>query len=128
VWFAPAGAYGQTRGQTVFTHGVNIGIARTQSNNLQQATDEFINSLAQGNRNLRQRTSYQRTSLGGRNALSTTLSNVSEVTGRAEVVVVNTVMLGNGNLLYLIAVAPQDDYRDYQRTFQNIANSLQIRG
>jgi len=127
VWFAPEGAYGQARGQAVFTHGVNIGIARAQSNNLQQATDEFINSLAQGNRNLRQRTNYQRVGIDGRNALSTTLSNVSEATGRPEVVTVNTIMLRNGDLLYMIAVAPQDDYRDYQRTFQTIVRSLQIR-
>jgi hypothetical protein len=127
VWFAPEGAYGQAGGQAVFTHGVNLGIARTQSRNLQQATNEFIQSLAQGNRNLRQRAGYQRLGLDGRNALAVTLSNVSEVTGRAEVVFVHTTMLRHGDLLYLIAVAPQDEYRDYQRAFQNVARSLQIR-
>jgi hypothetical protein len=29
VWFAPAGAYGSTNGQVIYTHGVNIGTAQS---------------------------------------------------------------------------------------------------
>ena len=47
VWFAPAGAYGTANGQTVYTHGMNFGAVQTSSRNLQQATNEFINSLEQ---------------------------------------------------------------------------------
>src|SRR5262245_34439845 len=43
VWFAPEGAYGQYNGQAIFTHGVNFGVAQTNSQNLQQATSEFVN-------------------------------------------------------------------------------------
>ncbi|HVS21063.1 MAG TPA: M48 family metallopeptidase, partial [Pyrinomonadaceae bacterium] len=70
VWFAPEGAYGTTNGQVVYTHGVNIGATRTNSRNLQQATNEFVNALQQGNNNLRARSNYQRTYVDGRNALS----------------------------------------------------------
>src|SRR6266550_8550664 len=59
AWFAPEGAYGQYQNQVVYTHGVNFGVAQTQSRNLQQATQEFLNSLGQGN--LRQRSGFQRT-------------------------------------------------------------------
>ena len=38
VWFAPEGGYGQYQNQVVYTHGVNFGVAQTQSRNLQQAT------------------------------------------------------------------------------------------
>src|SRR5206468_9880174 len=42
VTFAPEGAYGQVGGQSVFTHGVEIGIARNESHDLQTATRELI--------------------------------------------------------------------------------------
>ncbi len=42
VTFAPDGAYGSYGGQSVFTHGVEIGVARNGSRNLQQATDQLI--------------------------------------------------------------------------------------
>ena len=39
VWFAPEGAYGEGRsGQAVFTHGMQFGMARTRSRNLEDAT------------------------------------------------------------------------------------------
>lgn len=125
VWYAPEGAYGQVQGQAVFTHGVNIGVTRPQSNNLQQASNEFINSLAQGN-NMRQQTGYQRVTIAGRTALAMTLSNVNEATGRTEIVTVYTTMLRNGELFYVIGVAPQDEYRNYQGAFQNILRSIQL--
>ena len=126
VWFAPSGGYGSTNGQSVFTHGVNLGIAQTNSRNLQQATNEFISGLQQGNGSMRARSGYQRAYVGGRNGLSISLSNINEATGRPEVVNVVTTQLRNGELLYIIAVAPDSDYNDYQSTFQNILRSVQL--
>src|SRR5256714_71337 len=126
VWFAPAGAYGSANGQVVYTHGVNFGIAQTGSRNLQQSTNDLINSLQQGNGNLRARSGYQRTYISGRNALSISLSNVNEATGRNEIVNVITTQLRNGQLLYMIAVAPDNDYNNYQGVFQNVLRSLQL--
>jgi Zn-dependent protease with chaperone function len=126
VWFAPNGGYGSNNGQAVFTHGVNIGIAQTNSRNLQQATNDFLNGLQQGNGNLRSRSGYQRTYVGGRNGLSISLSNTNEATGRPEVVNVVTTQSRNGELLYIIMVAPESDYNNYQSTFQNILRSVQF--
>src|SRR5438552_1516895 len=126
VWFAPNGGYGSNNGQAVFTHGVNIGIAPTNNRNLQQATNEFLNSLQQGNGNLRSRSGYQRTYVGGRNGLSISLSNTNEATGQREVVNVVTTQLRTGELLYIIAVAPENDYNNYQGTFQNVLRSVQL--
>lgn len=126
VWFAPNGGYGSSNGQAVFTHGVNIGIAQTNSRNLQQATNEFLNSLQPGNGNLRARSGYQRTSVNGRNGLSISLSNTNEATGRAEIVNVVTTQLRNGELLYIITVSPESDYYNYQNTFQSILRSVQL--
>jgi len=125
VWFAPEGAYGQYNGQAVFTHGVNFGVAQTQNRNLQRATDEFLSTLSQGNNNMRTNSGYQRTTLGGRNALWTSLTNRNEATGRAENVRLITTQLDSGQLLYMIAVAPQSE-RNFESAFQNVANSVRF--
>lgn len=126
VWFAPEGGYGQYQNQVVYTHGVNFGMAQTQNRNLQQATQEFLNGLGQGNANLRQRSGVQRTTVGGRSGLTTTLTNVNEATGQAEVVTVITTQTRNGELFYMIAVAPENESASYQGAFRNILRSLQL--
>ena len=55
-----------------------------------------------------------------------TLGNVSEVTGRGETVTIFTTLLRDGNLFYCIAVAPQDEYQAYQRSFQRVAQSIRL--
>jgi beta-barrel assembly-enhancing protease len=126
VWYAPEGAYGSVQNSPIFTHGVNLGVAQTQSRNLQRATDEFIQGLAQGNNQMRQQSGYQRSYIGGRNALAMTLTNVNEATGRQEVVTVFTTMLRNGELFYVISVAPNNEYGTYSRVFQNVVRSIQL--
>src|SRR6266478_4767172 len=126
VWYAPSGGYGSANGQSVFTHGVNIGLAQTNSSNLQQATNDFLNELQQNSGNLRARGGYQRTYVGNRNGLLISLSNTNEATGQPEVVNVVTTQLRNGELLYIISVAPESDYNTYLGTFQNILRSVQL--
>jgi predicted Zn-dependent protease len=126
VWFSPEGAYGSVQNTAVFTHGVNFGLAQAQSNDLRQATDAYIGQLTQGNRNMRQQGGYQRGTIDGRNALAITLSNANEATGRTEVVTVYTTLLRNGSLFYMVAVAPQDEYRNYQSAFTNILRSVKL--
>ncbi len=126
VWFVPEGAYGQVQGQAVFTHGVNVGVAQAQGNDLRQASDYFINSLAQGNRNLRARGNYQDGTIDGRRALAVNLSNVNEATGRNEILTIYTTLTRNGGLFYLITVAPQTDYNTFQNAFANVRRSVQL--
>jgi predicted Zn-dependent protease len=125
VWFVPEGAAGQYNGQAVYTHGASFGVAQTNSRNLQSATQELINSLAQGNNDLRTSSGYQRTTMSGRNALFTTLSNTNEATGRPENVRVITTQLRNGQLFYMIAVAPQSE-RNFESAFEQILRSVRI--
>jgi hypothetical protein len=126
VWFVPEGGYGQIQGRGVFTHGVNFGVFRPQSSGLQRASTEFINSLAQGNNNLRQNSGFQRSYISGRNGLSTTLSNVNEATGQREIVTLVTTQLQNGELFYMIAVVPQSDSRGFTSAFNNILRSVRL--
>jgi beta-barrel assembly-enhancing protease len=126
VWFAPEGAFGSTNGQVVYTHGVNVGTARTNSRDLQQATNEFVSALQQGNGNLRARGNYQRMDVDGRYGLLITLGNTNEATGRAEIINVVTTQLRSGDLLYLITVSPENEYSNYQSTFLNILRSMRL--
>ncbi|HET9526837.1 MAG TPA: M48 family metalloprotease [Pyrinomonadaceae bacterium] len=125
VWFAPEGAYGQYNGQVIYTHGASFGVAQASNRNLQRATQELINNLAQGNNNLRVSGSNQRTTMSGRNALVSTLSNVNEATGRGETVRLITTQLRDGQIFYMIAVAPQGE-RNFDVAFQNVLRSVRI--
>ena len=124
VWFAPQGAYGDQG----ITHGAMIGMTQARSNNLQQATQDYVNGLmqAEGNNYLRQSTNYTRTTLAGRNAYATTLSGRSPLTNRNEVVSIVTTQLRNGNLFYVIAVAPQDEASNYNYAFSNMLRSIRL--
>ena len=124
--FAPEGAYGDVQGRYVFTHGLMVGTARA-SGNLRQATDSFLNTLAQGNSSLRQQGGYQRGVISGQEALALTMSNVSEASGGSETVVLYTTMLDNGEIFYMVGVAPQNEYRNYQRVFQSVLSSIRLR-
>ena len=121
VWFAPQGGYGQSG----FTHGVNVGIAQTQSRNLAQASEELNNSLMQSNRNLR-RVGTQRTTADGRTALLTTLSNVNESTGRLENIRIVTTQTRNGEMLYMVFVQPNGAERVFDNAFNEILRSVRI--
>jgi hypothetical protein len=126
VTFAPNGAYGQTNGQTVFTHGVEFGMGRNETHDLQTATDELIQSLASGNPGLSKASGYQRVNVARRNGLRTVLRNRSEVTGQDEAIQLVTTQMQDGNLFYAIGVAPGNEFGNYQRVFDKIVGSLQL--
>ncbi|HEX7174228.1 MAG TPA: M48 family metallopeptidase [Pyrinomonadaceae bacterium] len=125
VTFAPDGAYSQ---QGEFTHGMMVGIAPAQSRDLRGASDEFLQGLLQGgNSYLRpQSRGYQRASIGGRSALAMPLTGRSPLTGQNEYVVVYTTQLRDGNVFYLVTVAPQSDYNSFERAFRSVLSSVQL--
>jgi hypothetical protein len=126
VMFVPDGGYVRAdNGQSAFTHGLEIGVTRGDGN-LQQQTDQLLQGFAQSNPQLRRQGGYSRTSIGGRQGLTTTLSNVSEVTGESEAVNVSTVQLRDGSVLFLIGVAPAQQARTYLTTFNRIRQNVQL--
>jgi len=125
VTYAPEGGYVESNGRSAFTHGVQFGVAQGGSGNLQRDTDQLLQDFAKSNPNLRSRGSRS-DSLGGRTGLTTTLSNTSDVSGRPELVSVSTTKLRNGNTLFMIAVAPESDYDDYESAFGRVRQGLQI--
>lgn len=127
VQYVPEGGYFQGRnGGSAFTHGVQIGVVSAPGERLEEATAGLIEAFAAANPQLRRSTGYSRTTIDGRRGMATTLTNVSEVTGQSEVISLATVPLQDGSLLYLLGVAPQDEARGYQRTFDRVRASLRI--
>jgi beta-barrel assembly-enhancing protease len=126
VTFAPDGAYGQANGQSVFTHGVEIGAARNETHNLQTATEELIDSLGRSNPGLRRSSGPDRVNLSDRAGLRTMLTNNQSASGQPESIVVYTTQLRDGNLFYAVAVAPQNDFNAYRSVFDRVIRSIQL--
>jgi len=126
VTFAPDGAHGQSNGQGVFTHGVEIGAARNETHDLQTSTNELIDSLAQANPGLSRAGGNDQVNLAGRPGLRTVLANNQSATGQAESIVIFTTQLRDGNLFYAVAVAPQTDFGSYRSVFDKVIRSIQL--
>ena len=127
VMYVPEGGYVQGQdGQSAFTHGLELGVAKTDGGSLQQNTERLLQAFARTNPGLRRQRDYARTNIGGRNGLTTTLTNVSEVTGEREIVSISTTTLSDGSLLYLLGVAPSDDASLYSDTFGRVRQSVQL--
>lgn len=127
ITYAPEGGFFEgDNGATAFTHGVQFGVAQGGSGNLQRDTESLIQSFAQGNPQLRRSGGYQRATVGGRTGLVAQLSNVSEVTGQAEYINVSTAYLADGNMLFVIGVAPRTEANTYANAFAKVRQNLRI--
>jgi hypothetical protein len=127
VTYAPEGGVFQSQGGgSAFTHGVQIGVMQSGSNNLQSDTDQLLQGFAKSNPELRRQSGYSRDEIGGRAALTTRLTNVSEVTGQREAITLSTTKLRDGSVLYVIGVAPQSEAGSYDQAFRNVRRNLQI--
>ena len=110
----------------MFTHGVEIGVTRNESHDLQTATQELVQELAQSNQRMRTQGGYDRGTIGGRSGLRTTLSNQNDVTGKTERIALYTTLLDDGTLFYVIGVAPDNEYGVYDDVFDKVVRSLQF--
>jgi hypothetical protein len=125
IKFVPQNAYGPVNGQTVFTHGVELGVARASSRNLESATNALLNALAQGNPDLRQAGQPRQTRLSGRTAIEHQLVNRSADGGQERVGLITT-FLADGNLFYMLAIAPSEESNRYQQAFSRVASNLRL--
>ena len=126
IRYAPEGGTFQADGQLVFTHGIEVGLSQPGGGSLEDQTERLIQGFARANPQLRPQGRASRTTIAGRRGLTTTLSNVSDVTGEREAVNVSTVQLGDGSLLFLVGVAPADEARTYLNAFGRVRQSLRI--
>ena len=120
----PENGYGELNGETVFTHGVEFGIARGTSRDLGQATSAWLQAMTNANPDMRMG-DQQNSRLSQRNAIWTTLANSSPL-GGAEHVNVYTTFLVNGTLFYYLTIAPDADREKLEPAFQQIGQSIRI--
>ena len=127
IKIVPQNGYGPINGQTVFTHGVEFGVSRNESHDLRTATDELIDALREGNPRMSGQSGYREATLNGRQALVTTVDNVSDATNQRETVQIVTTSTRRGDLFYAVGVAPRNEYATYQPVFQRVLNSIRFR-
>ena len=125
VTYAPDGAYYEDSGQTAFTHGLEVGITQG-TGDLQRDTKQLLQSFERSNQDLRAAGNTRRENLGGQDGLTTPLRNVSDITGEPEYVALSTTQIGDGNVLWLIGVAPQADASTYENVFRKVRQNVRI--
>jgi Zn-dependent protease with chaperone function len=121
----PQNGYGEMKGETVFTHGVEFGVAKASSRDLKDATATWLKAVAQSNPELRQAGDSQYVKMSERTALNVPLTNPSPLGGKEQIELYTT-FLSNGDLFYYFSVAPEADARTYQPVFYRIAQSIRI--
>jgi Zn-dependent protease with chaperone function len=125
IKFVPQNAYGPMNGQTVFTHGVEFGVANAGSRDLREATATWLSAVREGNPQMRISGEQQSVRLSQRNALATPLSNPSPLGGE-EWITVYTTFLNDGSLFYYLTLVPARDAPDYDRTFDRITSTVRL--
>jgi len=126
VVFAPMGALFAREGLMAFTHGVQIGIARSPTGNLEGDTQALLQRFGQTNPDFQWVPVYQRIRLGGRNGLTTAASRVSAATARFVYVSVSTAHLRDGRLVYIIGLAPRGEAGTYRNAIDRIHRSVRF--
>ena len=122
----PRNAYGEVRGQAVYTHGVEFGVTRAASRDLSEATNALLQNLSESNPWLQLAGQQQRVQMSGRTALATPLTNRSDATDGDERIGIYTAFLADGSLFYYATVVPADEADYYRATFQRIGRSIRL--
>jgi len=120
----PTNGYGPLNGETVFTHGVEFGLAKASSRDLREATNALLQAFAQGNPELRA-AGQQATRMSERSAIATALVNQSPLGGQ-EHITVSTTFLADGTMFYYLTVVPEKDEPGFQAAFQQIGASIRL--
>lgn len=124
--FAPKGAYGQINNSAYVTHGIFIGALPPQSSDLERATVALIEQQIDANPDFRVARRPQPINFSGRTGFVTVVAGPSPVTSVLEVDVIYTTATADGRLFYLITIAPEDEFKTYQATFDQIIGSLRL--
>ena len=121
----PENGYGELNGEVVFSHGVEFGIVKAQSRNLQEATNAWLQAVAQSNPQLKAAGQQQQIRISQRSALATPLVNPSPLGGQ-ELIGLYTTFLADGSLFYYLTIVPEKEAQNYQEAFRKIGESLRL--
>lgn len=125
IKYVPMNAYGEYQGQATLTHGVELGVARASSRNLDQATQTLIDSFIRGNDGMRLGGREQNSRLAGRQSIVTPLEGRSAL-GGVERVDVHTTLLSNGDLFYVLTVVPEREAGTYGQAFNRVLQTVRL--
>jgi hypothetical protein len=126
IKFVPENGYGSHNGQTVFTHGIQFGVARASTRDLREATKALLGAFAQNNPELKQAGQPQDVRIAQRSALGVPLANQSSL-GRTELIGLYTTFLADGNLFYYVTIVPEDEAPSYDPVFEKIGRSIKFK-
>ena len=127
VTFAPDGAYGQANGQNVFTHGVEIGVARNEiarPADRDRRADRVAGAGQPGAAAARQDSISVNRRRPARAADGADEQPVGDRPDGA--IAVFTTQMRDGNLFYAVAVAPQNEFDAYRGVFDRVVRSIQL--
>jgi beta-barrel assembly-enhancing protease len=146
VTFMPPGGVAETRGLSRLVYGAVISRYMPIGDNslwtglqqrslryiggrgeLVEATNDLLNSALQNNPHLDfARGSDRRGSIDGSQAITLTLVGRSPATGRGERAQLYTRELEDGDIVYAIFVAPDDEYDNFRPVFERMLRGLKI--
>jgi hypothetical protein len=108
------------------SHGIFIGVVAPQAGDLAAANEAFVRQQLAANPDFRVQRNPERIESGGRQWLRTLVAGPSAVTGVIEIDVIYTSATSDGRLFYLITMAPEDEFQNYQPAFERIIGSLRL--
>ncbi len=121
----PQNGYGELKGQMVFSYGVEFGVVKASSRDLQQATNDWLKAIAEGNPELKLAGGQQQVKISQRTGLATPLVNPSPLGGN-EHIGLYTTFLTDGTLFYYLTIAQEKDAQAFQDTFRQIGQSIKL--
>ena len=121
----PQNGYGPLNGETVFAYGVEFGVTKATTRDLQEATNSWLKAVAQSNPQLKLAGTQQPLKMSQRGALGTPLVNPSPL-GGTERIGLYTTFLVDGTLFYYLTIVPEKDAAAFQETFERIGASIRL--
>ena len=109
----------------MFSHGIEFGVTKAGSRDLQDATNAWLKAVAQNNPDLRLAGEQRAIRMSQRSAIATSLVNPSPLGGR-ERIGLYTTFLVDGTLFYYLTIVPENDAPAFQETFRRIGESIRL--
>jgi Zn-dependent protease with chaperone function len=125
IRIVPENGFGQVNGQTVFSHGIEFGVAQAATRDLREATMTWLKAVAQSNPELRLAGDQQTIKISQRSAIGTPLVNSSPLGGQ-ERIGLYTTFLADGTLFYYLTIVPEKDAANFQEAFKRIGESIRL--
>ena len=125
VMFAPENGLGKVAGNAHVSNGIELGVTPTTRRDPNGVFEDLVEAFRSTNPKLRSASITRLVKLAGRLGLRGTFGNTSPVTGRAEFVIIAAAAIERDRALYVIGVAPDDQFGAFRPTFEAALLSLE---